>query len=335
MAYRQGRHARLPGEQHPVGQGHPPQLRVRPHRQQQQAVRGHGRPDQRGHRDHLPGRARRGDGPDAPVQGSLQPADEVQEAVPEREDHDLGGWLDRDRRLLRRRRQPCQLRRLLLADHQRRRQRQPGGHQHLRHLRGRLHQEVRLQRCRHRLRVRDLDEGRGQPAGLDAGQRPARCAGQGLRGADEDAAREPRPGRRRRRQALPALGRGAVVRLPAARHGDLPAGAVPRLRQHHVVRPARRLEQVRRPERLAVRRRQGQRAGVRERVRHRAVRRHRLPEHRLGVPLLPRRDAGRPDQRRSAVLHPRLQERHRWHQRPLGHRRRDHLPGGRRPDRVR
>ncbi len=115
--------------------------------------------------------------------------------------------------------------------------------------------------------------------------------GQGLRRPDEDAAREARPRGRRRRQALPADRRRPLLRLPAAGHGDVPDAEVPGLRQHHVLRPARRLERVRRAERLAVRRRQGRRTGAGERVLDLAVRRHRLPQHRLGLPLLPRLDA--------------------------------------------
>ena len=85
--------------------------------------------------------------------------------------------------------------------------------------------------------------------------------------ADEDAAGEARRRRGGRRQVLPADRGRARLRLAAARHGDLPGHAVPRLRQHHVLRPARRLEQVRRPERGAVRRRQRRRAGHRRRLR--------------------------------------------------------------------
>ncbi len=318
-----------------MGQGHPPQLRVRPRRRRQQDLGRRRRAGQRLDRDDVAGSRRCRDGPGSPLQGSFQPAQQVQEAVPEREDDGVGGRLGRDRRLLRRQRQAGRLRRLLLDGDQRRRLGQPGRDQHLRRLDRRLHQEVRLQRRRHRLRVPDHDEGRGQPAGLDPVQRPPGRSGQELRRADEDAAREARPGVHRRRQALPAQRRGPLLRLSAARHGDLPGPEVPGLRQHHVVRPARRLERVRRPERRPVRRRQGRRTRAGERLLHLAVRRHRLPQHRLGLPLLPRFDAVGPDQHRAAVLHPRLQERTGRHQRPVGQGGLHRLPGRRGADQVR
>lgn len=335
LADRQGRQARLPRLRHPLGQGHPPQLRVRPRRRRQQDLGRRRRARERLDRHDVAGSRRSRDGPGSPLQGAFQPAQQVQEAVPEREDDGVGGRLGRDRRLLRRQRQAGRLRRLLLDGDQRRRLGQPGRDQHLRRLDGRLHQEVRLQRRRHRLRVPDHHEGRGQPARLDPVQRPPGRSGQELRRVDEDPAREARPGVRRRRQALPAQRRRPLVRLSAARHGDLPGPEVPRLRQHHVVRPARRLERVRRPERLPVRRRQGRRTRPGERLLDLAVQRDRLPQHRLGLPLLPRLDAFRPDQHRPAVLHPRLQERAGRNQRPLGQGGLHRLPGLRGADQVR
>ena len=63
-----------------------------------------------------------------------------------------------------------------------------------------------------------------------------------------------------RRQVLHGDRRRARVRLAAARPGVVPGAAVPRLRQHHVLRPARLVEQVRRPERGAVRQRRRRRS---------------------------------------------------------------------------
>ena len=103
LAYRQGRQAGLPRLGHPVGQGHPPELRVRARRRRQQDLRGRGQPRQRLHRDDLAGRRGSRDGPRPPLQGPLQPAQQVQEAAPGREDPGLRGRLGRDRRLLRRR----------------------------------------------------------------------------------------------------------------------------------------------------------------------------------------------------------------------------------------
>ena len=123
---------------------------------------------------------------------------------------------------------------------------------------------VRLQRRRHRLRVPDVE--RRTRATRSTSRSPTRAgpacnAGYAvlmktLREKLDAAAR-------RRRQVLHAHRRRARLRLAAARHGDLPGHAVPRLHQHHVLRPARRVEQVRRPERGALRRRQGRRAGRR------------------------------------------------------------------------
>ena len=58
--------------------------------------------EQPGHRHDLARRGRRRDGPGVSVQGALQPAEQVQEAAPERQDAGQRRRLGRDRRLLRR-----------------------------------------------------------------------------------------------------------------------------------------------------------------------------------------------------------------------------------------
>ena len=82
--------AGLPGQQHPVDQGHPPQLRVRPRRRRQQDLGRHADGANNAATGMTwPGVAGRRDGPGVPVQGPLQPAEQVQEAAPERQDADL------------------------------------------------------------------------------------------------------------------------------------------------------------------------------------------------------------------------------------------------------
>lgn len=71
-------------------------------------------------------------------------------------------------------------------------------------------------------------------------------------------------------------------------------------------------------ERSAVRRRQGRRAGPLGRVRQRPVRWHRVSQHGLGGEVLPWCHGLRADQHRRSVLHPRLEERLRRHERALG-----------------
>nr|BFF00006.1 hypothetical protein GCM10020241_16810 [Streptoalloteichus tenebrarius] len=121
-----------------------------------------------------------------------------------------------------------------------------------------------------------------------------------------------------------------VLRLPAARHGALPGLPVPGLHQPDDLRPPRRVERVRGPQRRVVRRRQGRRADSVELLQHPAVRRPRLPEHRLGRALLPGWCAGGADQHRPALLHARLAQRQRRHERPVGQVRGQHrqLPAG-------
>ena len=116
-------------------EGHPHQLRLRPRGRAEPDLRRHAdRGEQPGHQHDLARGRRRRDGPGVPVHRPLQPAQQVQEGQPERQDAHLGRRLGRDRRVLRRRRHPGRLRRLLPDDHDRQQHRQHGRHQHLRRL---------------------------------------------------------------------------------------------------------------------------------------------------------------------------------------------------------
>ena len=132
---------------------------------------------------------------------------------------------------------------------------------------------VRLRRRRHRLRVPDVEQQGRQPAGLRAGRRrsgPASTRSYNV--ADEDAAA--------RSSTPPAAADGKYYMLTVAApaSGWLLRGmeayqvaAVPRLRQHHVLRPARRVEPLRRPQRRPLRRRRRRRAGRGRGVRRRTA----------------------------------------------------------------
>src|SRR2546430_2551765 len=104
LAYRQGRDPGVPGQGHPVDEGHPHQLRLRARRRVQQDLRRRWRRGERGHGDDLAGRGRRGDGSEPVLPGPLQPADQVQEGQPERQGAHLGRRLGGDRRGSRRNR---------------------------------------------------------------------------------------------------------------------------------------------------------------------------------------------------------------------------------------
>ncbi|GAA3073323.1 glycosyl hydrolase family 18 protein [Streptomyces olivoverticillatus] len=234
---------------------------------------------------------------------------------------ETGGYLDEHGKTRR-------LGRLLQDGHQCRRLGEPVRNRHLRGFGRRLRQEIRFQRRRHRLRVPDVDEGRRKPQGLDARQRPARRSRPGLCGAAE------KPCGKKLDRAGAADGRHYLLSVAAPSSGYL-------LRGMETYRATKYLDYVNVMSydlHGAWNEFVGPNAALYDDGKDAELAKwgvYTTPQyggigylngdwayHYFRGALPPRADQSGP-----AVLHPRLEERHRRLERPVGHGEDHHLPG--------